>query len=52
MAIKEFELFHGAVLAKLLRSNEPITLCLIERSERDPWASYRINDACSIYIKY
>jgi hypothetical protein len=52
MSIKQFELFHGAVLTKLLRNGKPASLCLVERTERDPWAAYCVNDACSIYIKY
>ena len=52
MSIKQFELFHGAVLTKLLRNDKPVTLRLVERTARDPWAAYRVNDACCVYIKY
>lgn len=34
MSVKEFELFHGAVLTKLLRSEKPVALRLIETR---PW---------------
>lgn len=52
MAVKEFELFHGAVLAKLVRSEKPLTLCMIETRPSDTWSSYRVNDAVSLLMKH
>lgn len=52
MSVKYFELIHGAVLTKLLRNDKPITLKLVERAENDPWAAYRVNEECYLYIKY
>lgn len=52
MSIKEFHLFHGAVLAKLIRSGKPISLSMIETKPDDAWASYTINMAEEIYIKH
>lgn len=37
MAIDEFELFHGVVLTKLVRSDRPITLRMIETRPREAW---------------
>ena len=33
MGIKQLQLFHGAVLAKLVRSEHPITMRMIETKE-------------------
>jgi hypothetical protein len=48
--IKQFELFHGAVLAKLMRSDKPITLRLIE-TRNDAWSIYTINNEIELFIK-
>jgi hypothetical protein len=34
MTIKQFELFHGAVLTKLVRSDRPITLRMIDNEAK------------------
>lgn len=52
MSIKEFELFHGAILTKLIRSDRPISLSMFETKPDDTWASYTINDAVDIYVKH
>lgn len=52
MSIKEFHLFHGAVLAKLIRSGKPISLSLIETKPEDSWAAYTINDEVDIFMKH
>lgn len=52
MPIKQFELFHGAVLTRLMRSKRPMTLRLIETNVNDLWAVYVINDVFAILIKY
>jgi hypothetical protein len=52
MPIREFELFHGAVLTKLVRADRPITLRMIETRPADAWSTYRINDAVSILLKH
>ncbi len=41
--IKPFELFHGAVLTKLVRSDRPITMRLIQTSVNEDWRIYLIN---------
>lgn len=51
MGIKQFELFHGAVLAKLVRSDRPIALRMIETKE-ESWSVYTINDEIEIFIKH
>jgi len=43
MPIQQFHLFHGAVLAKLMRSGRPVGLTMIE-TRGEAWSSYRVND--------
>ena len=52
MAVSEFELFHGVVLTKLVRSDRPITLRMIETSPADAWSTYIINDQVTLMIKH
>lgn len=52
MSIKQFELFHGAVLAKLVRRGQRVALTMIETRPGDPWAVYTINDAVDLFVKY
>lgn len=51
MSVKEFELFHGAVLTKLVRNEKPITLRLIE-TRFDDSRVYTINDMVELYVKH
>ena len=44
MSLKEFELFHGVVLTKLIRRDKPVTLCLIETNTLEFWSIYTVND--------
>ena len=50
--VKDFELFHGIVLTKLVRADRPVTLRMIETNPSKAWAAYKINDAVIIYAKY
>jgi len=50
--VREFELFHGIVLTKLLRSEKPTTLRMVETNPQQAWAAYEINDEVTLYIKY
>lgn len=52
MPVREFELFHGAVLAKIVRNEKPITLRMIETKPSSEWAVYRINDEVTLIIKH
>lgn len=52
MSVREFELFHGAVLTKLVRTEKPLTLRMIETRSADAWSTYRINDELSLVIKH
>lgn len=55
MAIKDFELYHGAVLTKILRKERPLTLTLIETNTSESWSAYRISDNTKdaiLYMKY
>lgn len=51
MSVREFELFHGAVLAKLVRNEKPITLRLIE-TRFDDSRVYTLNDVIELYVKH
>ncbi len=50
--VREFELFHGIVLTKLLRSEKPTTLRMIETNPQQAWAAYEVNTEGTLYIKY
>ena len=50
MAIREFELFHGAVLTKVLRSEKPVALRLIETRPRENWSTYTLNDKVDLFV--
>jgi hypothetical protein len=52
MPIRTFELFHGAVLTKLVRGDHPVTLRLIETRPSDLWSTYRVNDELNLLLKY
>ncbi len=52
MAIKQFELYHGAVLTALVRSDRPVTLRMIETRPSEAWAVYTLNDEVDLYVKY
>lgn len=39
VSIREFELFHGAALTKIVRAERPVTLRLIETRPDDAWAT-------------
>jgi hypothetical protein len=52
MTIKQFELYHGAVLTALVRSDRPVTLRMIETRPSEAWAVYTLNDEVDLYVKY
>ena len=52
MTIKQFELFHGAVLTKVVRSDRPIALRMIETRPGEAWAVYTVNDAVDLFLKH
>ncbi len=52
MAIKEIELFHGAVLMKLLRGDRPVSLKLFEFKADASRAAYWVNDEVCLYVKH
>jgi len=51
MSIKDYELFHGVVLTRLVRSDKPLTLRMIETHD-DSWGVYTINDEVELFIKH
>jgi hypothetical protein len=52
MCIREFELFHGAVLTKILRSEKPVSLRLIETRPGESWSTYTLNDSVDLLITH
>ncbi len=51
-SVKQFELFHGLVLVKILRGRGPSsTLHLIEANTQKEWATYKVNDV-RLLVKY
>ncbi len=51
MAIKDFELYHGAVLTRILRKDIKTSLKLVE-TNKDSSSTYIINDEIALYITY
>lgn len=52
MSINELELFHGAMLAKLFRSDKPVSLRMVEMDFEQSRRAYLVNDAVYIYTKH
>jgi hypothetical protein len=52
MPVREFELFHGAVLTKLLRSEHPVALRLVETRPQESWSTYTLNDAIDLVVSH
>lgn len=46
------EFFHGAVLAKLFRSDKPVSLRMVEMDFKQSRRAYLVNDMAYIYIKH
>lgn len=51
MPIREYQIMHGAVLAKICRNDTPVTLRMIETSD-DSRATYMVNDTVYLYMKH
>ena len=51
-SVKQFELFHGLALVKLLRSDHPTTLRMIETNTKEEWSTYTINDDTHLLLKH
>lgn len=51
MSIRDYEYYHGAVLTKIVKSDMPTTLRLIETNITEA-SVYKINDEAVIFIKY
>jgi len=52
MPVKEFELYHGAVLTKILRSEKPVALRLIETRPAENWSTYTLNDTVDLLVSH
>jgi activator of HSP90 ATPase len=50
MPLREFELFHGGVITKIVRSERPVTLRLIETKPEEKWSTYTLNDKVDLFI--
>jgi len=51
MGVHKFEHLHGVVLTKLMRSDRPTTLRMVETAPKEAWSLYRVNDAVDLLIK-
>ena len=52
MSVHEFELFHGCVITKILRSDRPITLRLIQTKPQEHWSTYILNDETNLFVSH
>lgn len=52
MSVHDFEFYHGAALTKIMRSDRPITLRMIETAPSEVWSAYRLNDEVVLYVKH
>jgi len=52
MPVREFELFHGAVLTKIVRSDRPMTLRMIETKPGESWSAYTVNGEITLILKH
>ena len=52
MTVHEFELLDGVVLTKLVRSDRPITLRMIETRPDEACSAYKLNDEVDLFIKH
>lgn len=51
MSIKQFEIFHGIALTKVLRSDKPVSVSLIETKPTEDWQVYGIIDV-DLFVKH
>jgi len=51
MTVKQFEIFHGIALTKLLRSEKPVSVRLIETRPTEDWQVYGIIDV-DLFVKH
>ena len=52
MSVREFELYHGAALAKVMRSEKPVALRLVETKSGESWSTYTLNDAVDLLVTH
>ncbi len=50
--VHDFELFHGIALTKLVRSDRPVALRMIETRPSDSWSTYVVNDSVAMLVKH
>lgn len=51
MSIRQFEIFHGIALTKLIRSEKPVSVSLIETKPAEDWQVYGIIDI-DLFVKH
>jgi hypothetical protein len=52
MSVREFEIYHGAALATVLRSEKPVALRLVEAKPGESWSTYTLNDAVDLLVTH
>lgn len=52
MSVRDFELFHGAALTKLVRADSKVSLLLTETRPKAVWAAYELNSEVYLYVKH
>jgi hypothetical protein len=52
VSVREFELYHGAVLTKVLRSEKPVALRLVETKPSENWSTYTLNDSVDLLVTH
>ena len=52
MPVREFELFHGAVLTKIVRSDRPMTLRMIETKPGESRSAYTVNGEVTLILTH
>jgi hypothetical protein len=52
MTAKAYEIWHGIVLTKILRSGKPVSLRMIETNPSENWSSYSLNGEVNLVVSY
>ena len=52
MSVKQFEVFHGIVLTKLMRSKKPVALRMVETKPTEDWRVYTFNLYYDLFVKH
>jgi hypothetical protein len=52
MKLQDYELYHGAVLTRLVRSGQFTTVRMIETNRKECWSAYVVDEDCAVYCKH